>query len=152
MTGGGAQGGPPTSTLSRDAERQSWLLALGLTGCSGKPGAPPAAPQGSGWLRRPDHSEPLTSFEGTAREATGNKMGGMWGSLKQTLDPLVLTKMRIWRCDLALGDRQRKCQKNTRKGQRGAGAETARLGDRTFHPKCSVLLQCFQAKYTFLLF
>ena len=149
MTGGGAQGGPPTSTLSRDAERQSWLLALGLTGCSGKPGAPPAAPQGSGWLRRPDHSEPLTSFEGTAREATGNKMGGMWGSLKQTLDPLVLTKMRIQRCDVALGERQRKCQKNTGKGQCGAGAEIARLGDRTFYPKCSVLLQCFQAKYAF---
>ena len=76
-------------------------------------------------------------------------MGGVWGSLIQTLGPRVLTKMQIRTCDVALGDRQRKRQKNTGKGQRRAGAETARLGDRTFHPKRSVLLQCFQAKYAF---
>ena len=51
LTGGMCQGrGPPTSTLSRDAEPRSWLLALGMAGCSSKPGAPPAAPQGLGWL------------------------------------------------------------------------------------------------------
>ena len=104
---GGGGGSPPTSTLSRDAERRSWLLALGLAGCSGKPGAPPAVPQGSGWLRRPYHLEPLTYFGGTAWEATGKKMGGMWGSLKQTLGPLVLTKMQIRRCDVALGDTEK---------------------------------------------
>ena len=48
-----------------------------------------------------------------------------------------------------LSGTDRKHQKNTGKGQRGAGAQTARLGDRTFHPKCSVLVQCFQAKYAF---
>ena len=89
------------------------------------------------------------SFEGIVREATAKKMGGVWGSSKQTLGPLVLMKMQIRRCDVALGDRQGKRQKNTGKGQHGAGAETARLGDRTFHPKRSVLLQCSQAKYAF---
>ena len=36
-----------------------------------------------------------------------------------------------------LSGTQRKCQ-NTGSGQHEAGAETARLGDRTFHPKFSV--------------
>ena len=64
-------------------------------------------PQGSGWLRWPYYLEPLTYFGGTAWEATGKQMGGVWGSLKQTLGPLVLTKMQIRRCDVALGDTEK---------------------------------------------
>ena len=125
---------PPTSTQSGEAGSSHWVwpaapVNLGLL------------PQGSGWLRWPYYLEPLTYFGGTAWEATGKQMGGVWGSLKQTLGPLVLTKMQIRRCDVALGDRE-----NARtQGVANGGLGLRQLGSET---GLSILnSRCFQAKY-----